>query len=168
MILELKDNELVGVHDDNNTLINKNNDIIEVTSINKHIMNLFLKGRKIVLENNNLVEYNYLSKNKTAKIKQLHEKYQNIINSIKAQSAQYEIETWSTQNAEWTKWNIDNATPTPFVDSIATARGISRDALLDKIGNKVLRIATLLGTQQAFEDQIKACTTQAELDAIEV
>ena len=117
-----------------------------------------------------LIKLNYevILENKNELIQKVHSKYQKIIDNIKKTASSYEVETWTAQNTEWTSYVADNSANTPFVDALATARGITRDELMTKIGNKVTAVASTLGAQQKLEDQIKACTTQDELDAIVV
>ncbi len=103
---------------------------------------------------------------KRAKIAELHAFFQSQIDDMKKGYASYEVDTWKTQSDEWVSWNKDATTKTPFVDAMASARGIDRIGLLNRIGVKTLAIAQMVGTQQSFEDAINACVTKAELDAI--
>lgn len=103
---------------------------------------------------------------KEEKMKQLRLDFNNKIESVKADNAQYEVDTWITQCSEWTSYIQDNTNPTPFVDALATARGILKTDLMVKIGVKVVGIATIQGTQHGVEDQIKAATTKEQLTAI--
>lgn len=105
---------------------------------------------------------------KESKAKTLRTKYQKQIDAISSNYAPYELESFTDQKAEWKLYSADNTASTPIVDAMATARGITRDALFTKIGTNITAIATLQGQQNATEDAIKACTTLAELDAIVV
>lgn len=96
-------------------------------------------------------------------IKKIQTKYQDIIDTSKVSYSEYEIETFSIQETEWKAWSADNTSGTPFIDTIATARGIDRLELLGKIGANTLAVATTLGQQQAEETIVKACTTVEEL-----
>lgn len=116
------------------------------------------------------VDNNYfkpsLDKLKAEKIKSLRDAFDGRITAIKSDNAAYEPETWTTQNTEWTSYIQNPLNPTPYVDALASARGITREELMVKIGNKVVGIATLQGTQHGIEDQIKAATTEEELNNI--
>lgn len=107
-----------------------------------------------------------LDKLKSDKIAQLRLDFNNKIEGVKSDNAAYEIDTWTTQNAEWTSYvqNVNN--PTPYVDALAAARGIDKATLMTKIGLKVVGIATLQGTQHGIEDQIKAAADKETLNAI--
>lgn len=103
---------------------------------------------------------------KQEKLKKLREDFNSKIELVKLDNAAYEIETWVTQNSEWTSYIQNPSASTPYVDALATARGIPKADLMAKIGVKVVAIATLQGTQHGIEDRIKAATTEEELSLI--
>lgn len=88
------------------------------------------------------------------------------IEQIKKDNAAYEIDTWNIQNNEWTMYIANNESTTPYVNALAEARGISREELMEKIGIKIIAIATLQGTQHSIEDKIKLTETFEELNKI--
>lgn len=94
--------------------------------------------------------------------------YQDKINSIMSRYNEYELDSFADQREEWKKYTADATALTPIVDAMATARGISKEELMAKIGANVIGIATIQGQQNALEDAIKNCTTLEELEAIEV
>jgi len=96
-------------------------------------------------------------------IKRLRDFFNAKIDLIKSDNAQYEIDTWPIQNAEWTAWVANNTAPTPYVDALSAARGVDKPTLMGKIGYKSVGVATIQGTQHGLEDQIKAATTEEEL-----
>jgi hypothetical protein len=76
--------------------------------------------------------------------------------------------TFAVQQTEWAAWNADNTASTPFVDALATARGMTKADLMAKIGTNVTAIATAVGNKQSRVDAINACTTYDALVALEL
>lgn len=74
--------------------------------------------------------------------------------------------TFPSQESEARAYSLDNTSPTPTIDNLATARGIDRVVLINKVLANLTARDTATGQQQAMEDQIKACTTIAELEAL--
>ena len=76
------------------------------------------------------------------------------------QFSQVERETWSKQQAEVEAFVADPKSPTPVLDSLAAARGISREEQIEKAKAKVTAFVPLscyiVGKQQGYEDAIKA------------
>lgn len=58
-----------------------------------------------------------------------------------------------------------NGVTTPYVDSLALARGITRTAMLAKIGVKIKEIAAAQGLLYKKKDIIRAATTMTELNS---
>lgn len=71
-----------------------------------------------------------------------------------------ERQTWAKQQAEVAAYLADNSAPTPTLDGLAKARGISREAMLEKAIAKVTAFEPLsvaiVGRQQKYEDAIRA------------
>lgn len=76
------------------------------------------------------------------------------------QFSQVERETWSKQQAEVEAFVADPKSPTPVLDGLAAARGISREEQIEKAKAKVTAFVPLscyiVGKQQGYEDAIKA------------
>lgn len=76
------------------------------------------------------------------------------------QFSQVERETWSKQQAEVEAFVADPKSPTPVLDGLAAARGISREEQIEKAKAKVTAFVPLscyiVGKQQGYEDVIKA------------
>ena len=100
-------------------------------------------------------------------IKVVMAKYQDIFNSLQKQYSAYEVESFVDQRNEWKAWKADETTATPIVDTLATAREITKEELMAKIEANVLAIVQLQGAQNALEDKIKACTTIEMLQELE-
>jgi len=95
--------------------------------------------------------------------------YDNEMKEIASKYPAAERDTWSIQQTEWSRWvNDPTNAKTPFVDSLAEARGVDRTVLLTRIGDKVNQIAVLLGKKQALESQVKQVTTLKDLEAINI
>lgn len=75
--------------------------------------------------------------------------------------------TFAIQQTEWASWTADNAASTPFVDALATARGMTKADLMAKIGANVTAIATAVGNKQSRVNAINACTTSIALMNLE-
>lgn len=93
--------------------------------------------------------------------------------------SEVERSTWPKQQAEVEAVAADPAAPTPTLDALAQARGITREEQLAKAKAKVEAFVPLssfiIGTQQRYEDQIKTIANDtaktpaermAELDAL--
>lgn len=102
---------------------------------------------------------------KNIKMNELCNYYASLFYSLEPK-VKSEKESWDIQQKEWFSYTQDVNNSTPFVDAMAVGRGITRDELMTKIGNKVIGYATIQGQYQGYEDQIEAATTEAELDAI--
>ncbi len=109
-----------------------------------------------------------LARRKTVKIREIRAYFDVVINGIKASVAQYEVATWDTQRVEYTTHLADSAAPTPYIDSLATARGIDRLELLAKVGAKISALATVQGKQHALEKIVEECVSVAEIDGVVV
>jgi hypothetical protein len=90
----------------------------------------------------------------------------NIIQAAKADTAQYEVDTWDTQRNEYTAWLASSKAPTPYLDALATARGIKREDMMAKVGRKIAAFAQIQGTQQALEKQVMSAMKVEDVDAV--
>jgi hypothetical protein len=107
-----------------------------------------------------------LSRAKVQKVREIRAYFDGIVTGLKASVAAYEVATWDTQRTELTAYLANANNPTPYVDSLASARGETRDVLFGKIKAKVEALATLQGKQQALEKQVDAATDMGTLNAI--
>jgi len=126
-------------------------------------------GFYVVFDTKNYRIINPLEKKKIDVLIDIKNKFNNKMKELAAKYPETERDTWPIQQAEWSEWvkDPDNA-KTPFVDSLAAARGIDRETLLERIGVKVTEIAALLGKKQAFEDQVAQAETLEDLEAISI
>ncbi len=81
-----------------------------------------------------------------------------------------ERETWPNQQAEADAWHADNTVATPYLDAIATARGVDLAAFRQSVYDHVIQFkttsASLVGKRQRLSDAIDAATTVDEVQAI--
>ena len=82
-----------------------------------------------------------------------------------------ERQTWASQEAEALAWSVDSAVPTPYLDGIASARGIDvaemRAKTLDAVNAFRAASQQLVGIRQALRDAIQnPNATRAQLEAI--
>lgn len=82
---------------------------------------------------------------------------------IRAQYPQAEIDSWPQQELEAAAWTANNATPTPLLDAIATARGVTKADLVTFVQANATAFKALAGAafgkRQALRAQIDAATT---------
>ena len=137
--------------------------VINVTNVTEKFNAIDKDGNLIWVEPKKDIEQ--IRQEKLAEIRQ---KFQSLIDSIKSQYAPYEIESFADQRAEWRAWVADNTAKTPIVDALAQARGIDREELLQRIGEKVTQIVQLQGTQNRIEDSLKMLSSVEDIEAINV
>ena len=105
---------------------------------------------------------------KTNLYRQVNEAYSNKIKEIASKYPNTERDTWPIQQSEWVAWVQDPTNAkTPFVDTIAQARGVTREEMLNKIGENVKTFAYLLGLKQQYLDKVNKAATENELKLIE-
>ncbi len=78
--------------------------------------------------------------------------------------------TWPTQQAEALAWAADPEAPTPYLDGLAAARGITpeemRQKTLDQTQLFMQASQQLVGTRQRLRDLVYEAQTPEDLDAI--
>jgi hypothetical protein len=87
--------------------------------------------------------------------------------ALKAYSSN-ERATFLSQESEARAYSLDNTASTPTIDTLATARGVDRVVLINKVLDNLTSRDVTTGQQQAAEDAIKSCTTVAELEALAI
>ncbi len=80
--------------------------------------------------------------------------------------ADFEPETYRSQEDEWRAWVIDPNVATPYVDVLCYNRGVDKETLMAKIGQKVQFFANVQGQMHHLDDVISSCVTQEELEAL--
>ncbi|WP_368641781.1 hypothetical protein ABRZ08_13250 [Castellaniella ginsengisoli] len=78
--------------------------------------------------------------------------------------------TWPIQQAEALAWAADNAAPTPYLDGLADARGITPAEMctltLAQVQAFQQASQQLVGTRQRLRDEINAAATVADVRAV--
>src|SRR5690606_6584603 len=78
--------------------------------------------------------------------------------------------TWPVQQAEALAWAADPAAPTPYLDGLAAARGITpeemRQMTLDQVNLFLAASQQLVGTRQRLRDQINEAETIEAVRAV--
>jgi len=105
-----------------------------------------------------------------AKLAQINAAFNEAASALTSGYPEAERMTWATQQREALAWAADPAAPTPYLDGLATARGISpedmRQKTLDQTQLFMQASQQLVGTRQRLRDLAYAAATQADLDAI--
>ena len=109
-----------------------------------------------------------LAENKQTKIKALQDKFQSQYDAYLAKYPKAEVASFNDKQREAVAYNLDNTTPTPIIDSILARLGEDKATYIKSILDKVKFLAEREGEMVKTRDAIKACTTQADLDAIVV
>lgn len=111
-----------------------------------------------------------LAHNKQAMITQLADKVDSLKSSILVGYPQAEIDSFYRQEKEALAWQADHNAETPMLKQIATVRGVPFELLVQKVLEKSVQFATLIGViigqRQAFEDRVNSASSQDELDKI--
>ncbi len=103
-------------------------------------------------------------------IERINEQSQTVMSAIESEYPSFEKLTWPTQKSEAESWDVYKAASTPTLDAIAAARGMDRDALIQKTLDKVRAFSQLAaqvaGKRQFYEDQIKESTDIEWLETV--
>jgi hypothetical protein len=108
---------------------------------------------------------------KLTKLNEINLAYDSAVSLLVAGTPAFERESWAKQETEANVFELDPLAETPYVDNLATVRGIPRSLLLVKIKEKVILYTNahslLTGKRQALEDTINnEATTVEELQAL--
>lgn len=91
---------------------------------------------------------------------EINQAYTKAVADMVRDTPDFERESWPKQELEAKAYSASNTAPTPYVDTLATARGIPRAVLLGRILEKVALYETahayLTGLRQAKEDALNA------------
>lgn len=107
---------------------------------------------------------------KAIKLAQINASYQEALDLITQATPQAEIQSWATQEREAKAYQANQEAQTPYIDSLAKARGAEKGELVAKILEKAQVFstlsATLTGSRQKCEDAIAKAQNAKELEAI--
>lgn len=124
----------------------------------------------IPLEEPPVVTPSTLDEVKAAKLAEINAACDAEIGAIKATYPDTEVMTWDKQEKEARALVLDATATTPLIDSIASARGLDRVELANRIIVKADQFAVAsgasIGKRQKLEDQINAATTVEQVAVI--
>lgn len=113
-----------------------------------------------------------LAQAKLDKVDSLNNEYESCAVIIKASYPKSERESWSIQAQESALFLNDPLSETPWLDSAAEARGISKEEMTRLIDpmDKLYRMnhGSLTGIRQRLRDDIMNCVDKESLDALDV
>lgn len=120
------------------------------------------KGGK-VLDEHSPSTAERLAEAKTQKLAEIAQAAQEFIDTaVQDRAPRVERDTYPLQAAEAESWALDNNSPTPLLEGIATARNIDlnelRQRTLEKSRAWQALCAAIIGQRQAYEDQINQAT----------
>lgn len=105
-------------------------------------------------------EYGQWLKTEGIWLAEINRAYSQAVANMVRDTPDFERESWPKQELEAKLYVLDNNSPTPYVDVLASARGIPRALFLTKILEKVALYeaahAYLTGLRQAKEDALNA------------
>ena len=105
-----------------------------------------------------------------AKLAEINVAFSDAASALTAGYPEAERMTWATQQAEIMAWNANNNIPTPYLDGLAEARGISPEEMRQKtLEQTQLFLAasqSLVGKRQRLRDAAYTATTKENLEAI--
>lgn len=136
---------------------------VEITELGKSLADLGLLSDKPPIS---------LTDAKAAKLTEILTGSDAAMNAITSTYSENEKFSWPKQEAEAKALLADPSAPAPLLRGIADTRGIALTVLRDKVLANVeaseALTALILGTQQRYEDAVKAATTVEDVQAIEV
>lgn len=109
---------------------------------------------------------------KLRKLSEVKSKSEELVDSVIQEYPEFERLTFTTQSTEAEELMSNPSASTPFLSMVASLRGIPVSELATRVLNHRNNFAMVTsyaaGKRQAYVDQIKSCTTVAELNAIDV
>ena len=113
-----------------------------------------------------------LEEARTEKLAEINSACDAILNAATATYPETEVLTFDQQLIEAQAYMADDTAAVPLLSALASARGIELADLVQRViakSNAFTRLSGyIIGQRQALEDRLDACTTTAEVEAIEV
>lgn len=151
-------------------------DAVEITAEEHYaILEGQSQGKRIVADENGYPVLQApppltLDEAKAAKLTEINAACDAEIEAIKVSYPDTEVMTWDKQEREARALVLDATADTLLIDSIASARGIDRMVLANRIIANAAQFATAsgasLGKRQALKDEINAATTVEQVAEI--
>lgn len=111
-----------------------------------------------------------LAEAQAAQLAQINRDFETAAQALTAGYPEAERLTWPIQQSEALAWATDNAAPTPYLDGLADARGITpaemRALTLAQVQAFQQASQQLVGTRQRLRDEINAATTVADVRTV--
>lgn len=111
-----------------------------------------------------------LEEAQAAQLSQINRDFEAAAQALTAGYPEAERLTWPIQQAEALAWAADNNAATPYLDGLATARGITpaemRQLTLDQVQAFMAASQQLVGTRQRLRDEINAAETVQDVQSI--
>ena len=113
-----------------------------------------------------------LEEAKAAKLAEINGTCDGILNAAAADYPASEIQTFSQQTSEAQAYTLDKNASVPLLQTLAQARGIELDELVQRVLVKHNAFSVLsgfiIGQRQALEDRLRVCETLEDVQSIEV
>lgn len=107
---------------------------------------------------------------KEAKLAQINSDFTQAASALTEGYPEAERLTWPVQQAEALAWDADSEAPTPYIDGLAAARGVTPDDMRQKTleQTQLFMVASqqLVGTRQRLRDLVHDAQTPEALDTI--
>jgi hypothetical protein len=107
-----------------------------------------------------------LERAKKLAIRRVQMMFNSTFEMLKMSVADYEPDTWIIQHREYLIWVFDKKATTPYIDALSIARGVDKDDLMEKVGEKIKALATIHGQQHMMQDLITQAKSIEEVHAI--
>ncbi len=105
-----------------------------------------------------------------AKLSEINSAFEQAASALTSGYPEAERMTWATQQKEALAWASDENAPTPYLDGLAAARGITpqemRQKTLDQTQLFMQASQQLVGKRQRLRDQVQSATSPEELALI--
>lgn len=111
-----------------------------------------------------------LEEAQAAQLAQINRDFEAAAQALTAGYPEAERLTWPVQQSEALAWAADPNAPTPYLDGLAAARGITpaemRQLTLDQVNAFMMASQQLVGTRQRLRDEISTAETVEDVRAV--
>jgi hypothetical protein len=132
-----------------------------------------LIGDKIAMTSDEIdAHINPLGQVKAKKMSEITKAYNDAISTLVGNTDQYEMASWSKQEAEARAYIADNSVATPLLSGMVAARGLGESIadfakkIIANADEYKISYATILGAYQAKQKAIAAATTVEQVETI--
>lgn len=111
-----------------------------------------------------------LAETKATQISKINQSADAAFNAITSSYPKHEVDTWPSQLNEAKAYKLDALAPTPTIDAIVTASGLTKLAVADGIIAKAALFhamaGQIVGKRRKLTTQIEVATTNAAVEAV--